>query len=305
MGGRVSLEQWRMLAALVASGSYVAASEQLHKSQSAINHAVQKLQTQLGVALVEVQGRRTQLTEAGEVLLRRARSLLHEAAELELLAASLGAGGQPELRLAVENLFPGQLLMQALERFSSDCPYTRVELYEEVLAGGEERLFQGQVDLLISARVPEGFLGDPLVTLEMIAVAHPDHPLHHLPAPLTQSQLKHQRQLVVRDSGRQRNWDPDWLGAEQRWTLSHISSSIAACCQGLGFSWYPRALIAAELESGRLKPLPLVAGSQRRVTLFLSHADPELAGPAALELAELIRAQLRASTLPGLSLPEC
>ncbi len=303
MGGRTSLEQWRMLDALIAQGSYASASEQLYKSQSAINHAVQKLQTQLGVALVEVEGRRTRLTPAGEQLLRRARLLLNEATELEALAASLRQGQATELALAVENLFPAEILMAALERFSRAAPYTRIELYEEVLSGGEQRLLQGAVDLLISARVPSGFLGDPLVTLGLIAVAHPEHPLHAKAAPLTQADLRIERQLVVRDSGPVRDWNPGWLGAEQRWTFSHIRSSVAACCQGLGFSWYPEGLIADELADGRLKPLPLQSGSRRTVTLFLSYAAPQLAETAAGTLAELLRDELKQSDWPALQLP--
>ena len=71
-----TLEQWRILQAVVDHGGYAQAAEQLNKSQSSLNHAVAKLQHQLGIQLLEVKGRKAYLTEQGEVLLRRSRHRL-------------------------------------------------------------------------------------------------------------------------------------------------------------------------------------------------------------------------------------
>ncbi|MEO7760886.1 MAG: LysR family transcriptional regulator, partial [Casimicrobiaceae bacterium] len=46
---RISLEQWRALVAVVEQGSYARAAEALHKTQSSVTYAVQKLQSSLGV----------------------------------------------------------------------------------------------------------------------------------------------------------------------------------------------------------------------------------------------------------------
>ena len=72
---RTTLEQWRMLKAVVDHGGFAQAAQAVHKSQSTINHAVHKLQDQLGLKLLEVQGRKAQLTRAGELMLRRAEQL--------------------------------------------------------------------------------------------------------------------------------------------------------------------------------------------------------------------------------------
>ena len=89
---RTTLEQWRMLEAVVTHGGFAQAAAAIHKSQSTINHAVHKLQNQLGLPLLEVVGRKAQLTEAGELMLRRARRLLEQASELEQVADSLASG---------------------------------------------------------------------------------------------------------------------------------------------------------------------------------------------------------------------
>ena len=48
---RVSLDQWQALQAVVEAGGYAQAAARLHKSQSAITYAVQKIETQLKVKL--------------------------------------------------------------------------------------------------------------------------------------------------------------------------------------------------------------------------------------------------------------
>ena len=64
---KVSLDQWRALQAVVDYGGYAQAAAQMHRSQSSVSHAVAKLQTQLGVPLLRIEGRRAVLTTAGEV----------------------------------------------------------------------------------------------------------------------------------------------------------------------------------------------------------------------------------------------
>lgn len=286
---RIALEQWRALRAVVEAGSYARAAEQLHKSQSAVTYAVQKLERVLGIRAFETKGRKAALTDAGRVLYRRAGGLLDEAATLEAAAAELADGGEAELRLAVDAIFPAWLLLQVLGRFGEERPATRVELFETVLGGTEEALLEGRANLVVAPFVPQGFLGEPLVRLRFVAVAAPGHPLHRLGRALTAADLRRHRQLVIRDSGTVRHRDAGWLGSEQRWTVSYKATSIRAACMGLGFAWYPEKAIREELAAGRLKPLPLQEGGERYADLYLIFADRDYAGPGARRLAELLR----------------
>ena len=277
-----------MFHAVVEHGGYAQAAETLHKSQSTINYAVQKLQTVLGVQVLLVKGRKAELTPEGVVLLRRSALLLDDAVNIEKLAETLGKGEEPIVRLAVEVIFPNEILLPCLNEFSSLCPNTRVELLETVLSGTEEILLSGNADIVITARVPLGFLGDAIFNMEFIAVTHPSHPLQHLGRKITAQDLKQHRQLVVRDSGVQRKWDAGWLGTEQRWTVSNMTTSIEAVCEGLGFAWLPKPKIEKHLLNNTLKAMPLAEGSTRMVELYLVYGDKDRAGIAAKTLAELI-----------------
>jgi DNA-binding transcriptional LysR family regulator len=285
---RISLEQWRALLTVVDAGGYAQAATVLHKSQSAVTYAVQKIEALLGVKAFEVTGRKAHLTQTGEVLYRRAKSLLEEAGALEVAAGQLAAGWEPELRLAVEIVFPTWLLLQCFARFGEERPQTHIELYETVLSGTEEALMQRRVDLAICSRIPPGFAGDALMRLRFIAMAHPAHPLHQLGRELTLQDLRKHRHLVIRDTGSQRR-SGGWLGAEQGWTVSHKATSIHAAGMGLGFAWYAEDTVRGELERGELRPLPLREGGERWGELYLVFADRDYAGPGAQRLAQIIR----------------
>jgi DNA-binding transcriptional LysR family regulator len=289
---RTTLEQWRMLHAVVRHGGFAQAAAAIHKSQSTINHAVHKLQDQLGLPLLEVVGRKARLTPAGELMLRRAEQLLDQAGQLEDLAESLAVGTEAEIRIAVDEVFPYEPLACALHELSLEYPNTRVQLFETVLSGGPEMLVAGRVDLLIANSVPQGFLGEPLWRAEFVAVAHPQHPLMGLQRALTLRDLTGHRQIVVRDSALGRGTDSGWLGAEQRWTVTHIATSVDMIRRGMGFAWLPRSRVSASLAEGSLATLPLQQGALRHVELYLTHADPEKAGPATTRLAQLLRAAL-------------
>jgi DNA-binding transcriptional LysR family regulator len=288
---RHTLEQWRLLVAVVDAGGFAAAAEALGKSQSAVSYGIQQLQKALAIPLLTVKGRKAVLTAEGEILLRRARHLLNESAALQRLATNLGQEHQPLLRLAVDMIFPVEWLFRALAKFSAEFPDTRIELFETVLSGGSEALLHREADIVLTGRVPPGFFGEHLYTFEFVLVAHPDHPLHQLNRPVSERDLKQHRQVVLRDSGLRQNVDSGWLGAEQRWTVSHLSTSINALTRGLGFATLPRSSIERELAEGSLKPLTLeIPGNgSREVALYMAFADRDEASVAVKALAKRLR----------------
>ncbi|MGQ0509591.1 MAG: LysR family transcriptional regulator [Betaproteobacteria bacterium] len=290
---KISLDQWTSLVSVVESGSYAKAAGKIHKSQSTLTYAIQQLERLLDIKVFRREGRRSVLTPAGELLYRRGKTLVEEAARLEQSAGDLARGWEPEIRLAVDAVFPTWLLLKCLERFGTERPETRIELYETVLGGHEDALAQRSVDLAIGGIVPAGFVGDALMPVRFVCAAAPSHPLHQLGRELTLEDLRRHRHLVIRDSGLQRARSGGWLN-ETRWTVSYKATSIRAAVMGLGFAWYAEEMIREELDAGRLKPLPLREGRERFATLYLVYADREAAGPGVRKLAEMIGEAVRA-----------
>lgn len=289
MAPDITLEQWRSLITVVEAGGYAQAAGKLHKSQSAVTYAVQKIETTLGVKAFAIQGRKAVLTATGQMLYRRALALVKEASDLEKAAHTLSAGWEADIHIAAEILFPVDLLLGCLDRFSAESPHTRVELIESVLGGTADALITGAADLVIAPQQPPGFLGDLLMRIRLIAVAHANHPLHHLDHQLTDSDLRDYRHVVVRDSGSKRDQQAVSVDVNQRWTVTQVATSIQAVVLGYGFAWLPESHIRQQLESGILKPLALREGGVIEVPLYLILANPDCAGPGVRRLAEIIR----------------
>lgn len=290
MGPQITIEQWRCLIEVVEAGGYAQAAEKLFKSQSAVSYAVQKIEALLQVKVFEIQGRKAMLTPTGYMLYRRALSLVADAVDLEQAAHALSAGWEAVITLAAEILFPSDLLLSCLQRFGQESSGTRIELIESVLGGTSDALLSGHVDLAISPQLPPGFLGDVLMRVRLLAVAHADHPLHHQGKELSFRDLQAHRHIVVRDSGGKRDQRAVSVEVDQRWTVSQIATSVQAVCQGYGFAWLPEKQISQELAAGILKPLALREGAIREIPLYLILANPDSAGPGVKRLADIFKA---------------
>lgn len=285
---RITLDQWRALVGVVDTGSYAKAADTLHKSQSSVTYSVQQIESQLGVEAFRIEGRKAVLTPTGDLLYRRARFLLDEAAALEQSATRLSAGWEAEVRLAAEVLLPPWLLLKCLAKLSEESPHTRVEVTESVLGHRTEALSQRLVDLAVFSSLPAGFVGEPLMRMRFRLYAHPDHPLHRVGRPLTLRDLRAHRHLLVRESSPERTSERSFETA-QRWTVSQYSTSIEAARSGYGFAWLPDERIRDDVAAGTLKALAMREGGERFADLYLIFSDPEHAGPATRRLAEILR----------------
>ena len=288
---KVTLEQWRPLIAVVDAGGYAKAAELLDKSQSTVSYAITQLEQSLNIKVFQIQGRKAVPSPAGEFLYRKAKELLEQADRLEK-AAVLSQQVESQIQVAADLIIPPVKILQCLAIFSQTYPQTRVEIYESVLSGTEDALLQRQVDLAIGGRVPIGFMGEKLMTVTMRGVSSPDHPLQHLGRNIDHHDLKQHRQIIVRDSGQYRRHSEGWQEAEQRWTVSHIKTSLDAIRLGLGYAWLPDAYTQEDIAAGTLKYLPVNTGSIREVPTYLTFADKELAGPATRYLAEIFLREL-------------
>jgi DNA-binding transcriptional LysR family regulator len=277
---RTSLEQWAVLAAVVDHGGFAQAAAFLNRSQSAVSYSVGRLQESLGVPLLELDGRKSVLTAHGRTLLPRARSLIHDLETMELLARSLQQGWEPELKLVVDAAFPRARLLDIIAELQKSCPSTQIQLADAVLSGAEDAITGATADVVVSSRVPVGFLGDRLLDVEFVAVARPDHPLFRLERALVADDLVRHVQAVVRDSGSAHPRDEGWLGAEHRFTVSSMESSLATLLAGLAYAWLPEHMLVDLLREGRLERLPLATGRSRIVSLHIVPVRPELIGPA-------------------------
>jgi DNA-binding transcriptional LysR family regulator len=266
---RVTLRQWRILHAVNDYGSFADAANFLHLSQSSISYTIAKLQDQLGVTLLRMEGRKAHITEAGRKMLESSRSLMKDALEIEALADNLRQGRSPEVSLFVDHSFPVILLMDRLGDLPASHRSGQLLLNEVSMPEVEKALRNHTADLVICSYVPFGFVGEPLVGLEYVAVAHPGHPLFGLGRPVTAADLERHVEILLGDASHAAGDTEQRTHVHRYWTVSGIETAAAAISKRLGYGWLPRESIGSFIEEGRMALLPLSVERPSMKTFYL------------------------------------
>ncbi len=123
------------------------ASQALHISQPALSRALQELEAQLGVALLQRTTRQLSLTPDGQQFLPVAQRLLRdlEQATADLREQAKGLTGS--VTLAVGSAFGSTVLPEIIRSFSASHPGVRLRLVDDNSAGICSRVRHAQADL--------------------------------------------------------------------------------------------------------------------------------------------------------------
>jgi Transcriptional regulator len=260
---KTTLEQWSLLEKVVEAGSFAKAAELTNRSQSSVSYNLSLLQERLGVALLAAEGRRAVLTPAGELLLSQVKPLLKAFSYVETRAATLRSGVRTRIDLMVDSIFPRRRLFAILRQFQQRYPQTQVRL-TEVLENASADAASSEADVMVLTRRQDiTGLGEWLMNVDFVAVAHRDHPLFALDAPLNDDLLRPWPLIQIADSHTSAH-----PGAEA-WTFSTIDAAIEAVISQVGYGWLPEERIQRLLEQGVLKTLPLSHGVRRATPLHL------------------------------------
>ncbi|GAA2456361.1 LysR family transcriptional regulator [Streptomyces pulveraceus] len=178
----LELRQLEYFVAVAEERNFTRAAARLHVVQSAVSAGLKTLERQLQAELVHRTSREVSLTEAGHVLLPRARDTLAAARAAIDAVDEVQGGIQGEVRVGVTSSLPDIDLPAALARMHADHPRVRVRLSHR--PGGSrdlaDDLAAGRLDLaLLSEPGPAGhrLRLTPLVSVGMHLVVAPAHPL--------------------------------------------------------------------------------------------------------------------------------
>ncbi|OUL58142.1 LysR family transcriptional regulator [Pseudoalteromonas ulvae] len=120
----MTLEQIKILAAVVDYGSVKKAAEILHKTQPALSMSIQKLENELGFLLLDRSQYRLCLTEHGALFFRQARSLLNDANQLRVLGKRLAQGYEAKYRICYDEGCVDANIDQCLTQLFNQYPST-------------------------------------------------------------------------------------------------------------------------------------------------------------------------------------
>ena len=285
-----TIDQWEVLEAVVQLGSFAAAATKMNRSQSTISYAISRLQDQFKIPLLEMKGRKAQLTETGKALLADVQPLLSGFRALEERAESLAAGGQTEIRLSVDSVFPNDRLFVALAELARVFPHAHPKLHKGSFLSSVEEFSTFGADLCIAGLSAREQLIKPILDIRMKAVARADHPLHAIKRQLTRMDLIQRLAVIIEGTGNEPRRQPH--AASQRYlAVNTIESAIEAVRSGICFGWLPVYRIKDYLDSGEFLGLHLPLGGERFARMHLIMRDMDSSSKEKNYLADLLGAK--------------
>lgn len=175
-----TLKQLEYFRAVAETGSFSAASAQLHVSPSAVAASITDLERRLTTQLfVRRKAHGVALTAAGSHVLSKARSLLSEAAELELVGGDHADRLAGPVAVGCYSTLAATLLPNLLDGFTRRHPDVALSFVD----GGMDELVpmmkQAALDLLLTYRInlPMGLEEAVLYEMDMHALLAADHRL--------------------------------------------------------------------------------------------------------------------------------
>ncbi|MCX5378326.1 LysR family transcriptional regulator [Streptomyces sp. NBC_00091] len=144
------IKKLRILRTLADQGTVTATAEALHLTPSAVSQQLTNLARQLGVPLLEAQGRRVRLTDAAHLVLRHTEAVFAqlERADAELTGYLAGEAG--EVRIGAFSTAVPALVVPAVAALRLSHPGIDVRVRETEAAESYELLSAGAVDLALS-----------------------------------------------------------------------------------------------------------------------------------------------------------
>ncbi|CEH30891.1 LysR family transcriptional regulator [Aneurinibacillus migulanus] len=125
----MDIKQLRYFSTIAQEGQITRAAKKLHMAQPPLSHQLKSLEQELGVLLMERNGKNMELTEAGKVLYKRAKELLHRIDETVTEVKEVGDGLKGILSIgSVKTCF--SYIPERLRFFREHYPMVTFRLHE-------------------------------------------------------------------------------------------------------------------------------------------------------------------------------
>ncbi len=286
-----TLQQLLCFDAVAAAGSFHAAALALGRSHPSVFAAIANLEVQLGFPVLDRDGYRVTLTARGQAFRDRTRAFLSDYRNLQRHASHLATGEESALTIAIGDLCPLPGTLALLQRFSAECPRTRLHLKFEALGGPLERLHDGEADLVMHyAEASDPRLeGIALNRVKLVPVVAPGFLRFPISAAITPDRMRDYVQCVIRDTARHSPpRDYYLIEGAQSWTVSDQLMKKEIILQGMGWGHMPMFLVEDELRKGRLLSLAGRHFKPRIVQLQALRLRERPHGPVAERLWQFI-----------------
>jgi len=256
-----TLEQIRSFVEVAETEHISRAAASLFLTQAAVTQQVRHFERAVGLQLLERDGRRVRLTDAGRTLAEACRGALRAVQVMEDTAKAIHELEAGSLHVGASPTCATYYLPPHLAEFTRQHPAVKLEV---AVAGTPElnrRVLAGSLDCaLIEGEPDPALVSWELSPDELILVAHRDHPLSQLKR-VTPSELARHRYLRRGPEFSAENAVRQMIGEGydrmESMSLGHPEYVRAATVAGLGWSALPKRAVVGDIRLGILKSLPV------------------------------------------------
>ena len=251
----MELRNLHALVEVVHRGGFSAAAKVLYTSQPNVSKAVRQLQDELGVPLFERKGRTRTLSEAGQIVYRRARNILAESEDMLAELDELRGLRRGVLRLGLPIFGSSVLFAPVFAVFRSRYPGIEIRLVEHGSKKLEELLRAGEIDLAASLMpIPREFNWQDVHNDPLVALLPGTHPLAVQASIRLKSLAKESFILfdegfllnkIILDYCARRGFQPDITAHS-----GQIDFIVGLVRAGLGIALLPRLMAEQRLQPG-------------------------------------------------------
>lgn len=269
-----TVKQLRYFVALVEHKHFGRAAAECFVSQSAFSIAIQELEAELGVNLVDRTNRRVTITATGQEIAVLARLVLRDLAALVDLARGQSRPLEGPLQLGIIPTIAPFLLPRMLSALRATYPKLKPFLHEDLTETLHQRLMEGELDVLLLA-LPYDLAG--VETLELFddrfLLAAREGTALVDPKQYRFSRLQAGSVLLLRDGHCLREHAIDACRIRDTRKLNRVSASslltlIEMVDADLGVTFLPEMAVgSAMLQATNVKTYPLSDKSYRTIGL--------------------------------------
>lgn len=281
------LADLRAFLAVADLGSFRAASEMLHLSQSALSRRVDKLEDALGVDLFTRTTRKVELTTVGRAFVHRARNVLNEVESSLLGIQDLAERLSGEVTLACVPSAVGHFLPSVFDQYHRQYPRIRIRVLDEASSDVLLAVTRGNADFGVT------YIGTqeadiefmPLIE-EAFVLACPSTHLFAKRKSVAWSELVEHNYIALAQGSGNRFLIDQALAhspSRPRWfcEVNHVPALVSLVVAGIGIGVVPRMALPPESHDG-LSAVPLIEPRVSRTLGLISRRGRPL--PAAAQL---------------------
>lgn len=176
----MEINQLRAFAAIAETKSFSKAADYLNWSESVISEKIVELENEAGVQLLINLPDQAILTEAGERILESAKKVLRGYSELQNEVAEIAGKSHGRLRIgSASAMFATEQLPEILDGLHKSFGEAEIYVFSGTSTVLVERILKGEIDIAFVSLPVESLdiRTDLLFSDEIVAIAHPEHPL--------------------------------------------------------------------------------------------------------------------------------